>query len=102
MTATAITTTDLQHETSCSSHCSNAMPRVATNIVNCYVDSDIREPFEYNNVTISFVACFSYQPHLARNRRKVPYERTLTKFRTSREIADVIICPKFGVEKLSG
>ena len=33
---------------------------------------------------------------------KPPCERILTKFRTSRDMADVIICVKFGVEKLRG
>jgi len=40
--------------------------------------------------------------YISRNRREPPYERILTKFRTSRDMADVIICVKFRFEKLSG
>ena len=39
---------------------------------------------------------------ISRNRREAPCERILTKFRTSRDMADVIICAKFDVEKLRG
>ena len=40
--------------------------------------------------------------YISRNRREAPCERILTKFRTSRDMADVIICAKFDVEKLRG
>ena len=40
--------------------------------------------------------------YILRNRREAPCERILTKFRTSRDMADVIICAKFVVEKLRG
>ena len=33
---------------------------------------------------------------------RTPCERILTKFRRSRDMADVIICAKFDVEKLRG
>jgi len=39
----------------------------------------------------------SHKRYISRNRRTI-----LTKFRTSRDMADVIICVKFGVEKLRG
>jgi len=40
--------------------------------------------------------------YISRNRTEAPCERILTKFRTSRDMADVIICVKLGVEKLRG
>jgi len=40
--------------------------------------------------------------YVSRNRRLAPCERFLTKFRKPRNMADVIICVKFGVEKLRG
>jgi len=39
---------------------------------------------------------------ISRNRREALCERILTKFRTSRDMVDIIICVKFGVEKLRG
>ena len=44
----------------------------------------------------------SQSRYISRNRREAPSERILTKFRTSRDMADVIIRAKFYVEKLRG
>ena len=40
--------------------------------------------------------------YISRNHREAPCEQILTKFRTLRDMADVIICAKFDVEKLRG
>ena len=40
--------------------------------------------------------------YISRSRREAPCERILTKFRTSRDMADKIICVKFSVKELSG
>jgi len=44
----------------------------------------------------------SQSRYISRSRREAPCERLLTKFRTSRDMADVIICAKFDIEKLRG
>jgi len=44
----------------------------------------------------------SQSRYISRNRREALCERILTKFRTLRDMADVIICAKFDVEKLRG
>ena len=38
----------------------------------------------------------SQSRYISRNSREAPCERILTKFRRSRDMADVIICAKFG------